>query len=261
MTSSQCRKQAKQRLKGNYSEGFFVTAIVLAAFIIYKTADTVQSAMILYNNGGAADSLFQSRDIWDFLMKAALALLCFVLTSPLITGGVWWYYQTARGSDNRNILKLYAGFKLNVRAIRLYMTIWFLSMLSLLPSGVCFAGAYELFSELPEMNDQPLILFVTIQVFVLGIALSGLYLRCVTAFLPAPFIFISRPDKGVFSVLKMSARIMKGSKTEALKLIMIYLAMMLPIVTVPFVLPKAVMSLSVFSCDRMGVEMLGEAGV
>ena len=258
MTSSQCRKQAKERLKGNYSEGFFVTAIVLAAFVIFKTADIAQSAVILYNNGGDAESLFHSRDIWDIAMKAALALLCFVLTSPLITGGVWWYYQTARGCDNRSILKLYTGFKLNVRAIRLYMTIWFLSMLSLLPSGICFASAYELFLHLPEMNDQPLMLFITIQVFVLGIALIGLYLRCITAFLPAPFIFISQPDRGVFAVLKMSVRIMKGSKIQALKLILTYIMLMLPIVTVPFVLPKAVMSVSVFSCDRMGVEMSGE---
>ena len=261
MTSSQCRKQAKERLKGSYSEGFFVTAIVLAAFIIFKIADTVQSAVILYNNGGNAESLFVSRGIWDFTMKAALSFLCFVLTSPLITGGVWWYFQTARGGDNRSILKLYTGFKLNVRAIRLYMSIWFLSMLSLLPSGICFAGAYELFSYLPKAEDQPFMLFITIQVFVLGIALLGLYLRCVTALLPAPFIFISQPDRGVFSVLKMSSNIMRGSKTEALKLILIYIVMMLPIVTVPFVLPKAVMSLSVFSCDRMGVEVSGETGI
>ena len=261
MTAHECRKQAGRRLAGNYSEGFFVTAIVLAAYVIYKTADAVQSAMILYNNDGRTEALFFSHDLWNISMRAALAVLCFIITSPLITGGVWWYYQTAQGNDNRSILKLYTGFKLNVKAIRLYMSIWLLSLMSLLPSGICFLGAYELFLQLPGMQEQPLMMFIDIQLLVLGGVLTALYLRCVTAFIPAPFVFISKPDRGIFQVLRMSVRIMKGSKLEAVKMIFLYLLLMLPIVTIPFVLPKAVMSLSVFACDRMGVSVRDENGV
>ena len=51
--------------------------------------------------------------------------------SPLITGGLWWFYQTVSGGDNRSILKLYTGFKLNMRAAFLYGIMWILSMISL----------------------------------------------------------------------------------------------------------------------------------
>jgi hypothetical protein len=59
----------------------------------------------------------------------------------------------------------------------------------------------------------------------------------------------------VFKILRMSGKKIYGYKLSALKLILTYIPVMLPVVTIPFVLPKAVMSVSVFACDRIGEEV------
>ena len=253
MSVYQCRKTASQRLSGCYSEGFFVVMIFLAAFLIYKLLDIAQSAFILYNHNGEPHSLFYSSVPWELLMKAAFSLLAFAALSPLITGGIWWFFQTAGGGDNRSILKLYTGFKLNVKAMRLYSAMWLVGTLSLLPTGVCFTAAYRLFDRAALSEDRPLLLFISLQVFMAGVFLIGLCLKSLSAYILAPFIFINRPETGIVKTMRLSRRIMYGSELEVLKLMGLCLLPMLPLVTVPFVLPKAMMSLSVFACDRMKI--------
>lgn len=109
--------------------------------------------------------------------------------SPLITGGLWWFYQTVSGGDNRSILKLYTGFKLNMRAAFLYGIMWILSMISLLPSGFCWLFAYKLFHAVPDFSNQAVILFAVLQLFMAGVFLLGLYLKCLLTFILSPFIF------------------------------------------------------------------------
>ncbi|MDE5917675.1 MAG: hypothetical protein K2G62_06085, partial [Oscillospiraceae bacterium] len=66
----------------------------------------------------------------------------------------------------------------------------------------------------------------------------------------APFLFIMRPDTGAFRSVRMSRRLKKGRKSEFVKLILCYVPAMLPIVTIPFVLPKAVMSAALFISEE-----------
>lgn len=254
MNTSVYRHKAKEFLKGRYGEGFFVVSVCIVVYLIFKAFDIAGAGFILYNNNADVFGLFRSRNIIEISIKIIRYILCFILMSPLITGGLWWFYQTVSGGDNRSILKLYTGFKLNLRAAFLYGTMWILSMISLLPSGFCWMFAYKLFYAAPDFSNQAAVLFAVLQLFMAGIFLLGLYMKCLLTFILSPFIFIKRPDTGTFKVMNISRKKMYGVKLDILKMILAYIPAMLPLLTIPFILPKAVMAVSVFAEERLREE-------
>ncbi|MBQ8435241.1 MAG: hypothetical protein IJX24_04455 [Oscillospiraceae bacterium] len=258
MSTYECRKKAKSVLKGCYSEGVFVVMVYIVMYLIFKLSDIAKIAVILYNSNINISELFVTSDISSMLIKYISAIIVFVVMTPLLTGGLWWFYQTACGSDNKNILKLYTGVRLNIRAAALYALIWFIMLLSLIPTGVCWSAAAFLLESVSEYHNHAIVLFICLQLFMAGVFLLGLYLKAVTGTILAPFIFIRNPDMNAFKILALSGKKIYGSKLECLKLIMTYIPAMLPIVTIPFVLPKLLMSLAVFACDRIGEENWGD---
>ncbi len=252
MTTTECRKKAGIILKGKYFEGIFVIMVLVVIYLIFKTIDIVKIGALLYNNNINILALYQTNSILDIFVKYLFGILAFAVMTPLITGGLWWFYQTANGEDNKNILKLYTGFKLNIRAFGLYTVMWILSTVSLLPTGLCWAVAGYIFDVVSEYPNQSIVLFISLQVFMFGVFFIGLYLKCISSIILAPFIFIKNPDRNIFKILNMARKKIYGSKLECIQLILTYILPMLPIVTIPFILPKAVMSFSVFACDRIG---------
>jgi len=86
--------------------------------------------------------------------------------------------------------------------------------------------------------------------FAAGVFLLGLYIYAAVSAAAAPFLFIMHPDTGAFSSVRMSRKLMKGRKSEFVKLILCYVPAMLPLVTIPFVLPRAVMSAALFISEE-----------
>lgn len=251
MKISYYKTSAGEKLSGRYCEGFFVVSVCILVYLIFKALDIAGTGAVLYENNFNVAGLYLSGDVMTAVVKILRYLICFAVISPLVTGGIWWFYQTAADEDNRSILKLYTGFRLNIRAALIYGMMWLMGMLSLLPSGMCWLYAYRMFAEIPQKTDQSLALFLSVQTAVLGIALLGIYLRCVLSFILSPFIFINQPDMGTFRVLRESVRKMKGAKLDFLALVLSYLPFMIPVVTIPFILPKAVMSAAVFARERI----------
>lgn len=252
MTTSEYRKKAGMILKKHYSEGVFVVMIFLIVYIFINIWDAAQIAFILYNNNSDTSGLFSSGSIWEAILKVLSAMLSLAVLTPILTGGLWWFYQTACGNDNMNILKLYTGFKLNLRALLLYAVMWVLSMLSLLPTGICWSAASYLFNTVSQYTNQAVVLFIVLQIFMLGVFLIGLYIKCILSMIFAPFVFINHPDMNIFKIIHKSRKIIYGSKLECLKLILTYIPAMLPIITIPFILPRTVMAMSVMAQDKIG---------
>lgn len=251
MSTYECRKKAGEILKGRYAESIFVVMVCITVYLIFKIYDIVKIIIMLYNNTDATQ-LFITSELSHIALKYFSGVILFAVMTPLLTGGLWWFYQTACGYDNKSILKLYTGFKLNFRAGILYLIIWLVTMLSFLPTGVCWAASWYLFGIVSQFNNQTVVLFICLQLFMMGLFLTGLYFRTLSTVILSPFIFLKNPDMNVFRILNISRKTVYGSKLSALKLIVTYALQMLPIITIPFVLPKAIMSVSVFACDRIG---------
>lgn len=237
MKLSEYHSSAKAFLKGRYGEAFVVTAVYLFVTLTFRMA--VMLAVYTFNDG-----------IYPLVAEAVLTVLCFIITVPLLTGGVWWFYQTVSGGDNRNLLKLYSGGRLNRRAALLYIFMWVKGVVSLFPTALCWAAAYILIYGKFGLGAE-IAVFSAFQLVMLGVVLTALFASGLLSTVLAPFIFISRPDMNPFRVMRWSGRLMKGHKLEFIRLILKYLVFMLPLVTIPFVLPSSVMAVSVFANERL----------
>lgn len=233
MKISEYRKAASQCLKGRRSEAFVVTAICLFVFLTFRSA-AMLTAYLVGN--------MQYFPIID----TGITVLCFLFMTPLITGGFWWFYRTASGEDNSGLLKLYSGFRLNGRAALVYALMWSKGLFSLFPSAICFTAAYILLYGNTGLNGD-LAIFVIFQLVMLGILLIIFYLNSLISMVLAPFLFISHPDRNPFGVVRESAKLMKGNKLRFAGLILGYIPIMLPVVTIPFVMPSLIMSAAVFA--------------
>lgn len=247
MKISEYRHIAKKNLKGCYCEAFIVTALCLFVFLSFKAADLLRA----YFMSGYSGSIIYA------LIKMAVALICFLLITPLLTGGFWWFFQTACGEDNRSLLKLYSGFRLNCRAALLYAAMWIKSFFSLFPTAFCWTAAYVLLYGNTGLSESVTV-FAAFQLFMLGIVLILLYFRTAASMALAPFMFISHPDKNPLRVLRESSVCMRGKKLEFIKLIFSFVPYMLPVVTIPFVIPSAVMAAAVFAQKNSGGDTIRE---
>lgn len=149
MKISEYRHIARKNLKGCYCEAFIVTALCLFVYLSFKAAELLMA----YFWSGYAGSLISG------LLKAAVTAFCFLLTTPLLTGGFWWFFQTACGEDNRSLLKLYSGFRLNCRAALLYAAMWIKAFFLFFrrpsagrPLMFCFTGIQVLANRLPYLR-------------------------------------------------------------------------------------------------------------
>lgn len=237
MKISEYRNIAGSYLKGRYGEAFIVTALCLFVFITFKAVGIA----VMYIVGNMP---------FFPIVEAAGTLFFFLIMTPLLTGGFWWFFQTACSEDNKNLLKLYSGFRLNRRAALLYALMWIKSFLSLFPSAICWTATY-VFLYGKTGIDSVYALFAAFQFFMLGVVFLGLYFSTFASMALAPFIFISHPDKNPFRVLRESSKIMKGRKFKFIRLILSFLPIMIFVVTIPFVMPSAVMSTAVFAKESI----------
>lgn len=250
MSIKECRKKSKEILKGKYAEGFVVSFALISVLLMFKTIDLMLASAAVYAGGSGLAELISGGGIAGAALSILRHFLCFAITVPVLTGGLWWYFQTALGKDNKNILKVYSGFRLNIRAAAVYAIMWARGFISLIPTGLCWAGAWISFGYACTEQNQGIWLFITVQMFAAGVFLLGLYIYATVSAAAAPFLFIMRPDTGAFRSVRMSRRLMKGRKSEFVKLILCYVPSMLPIVTIPFVLPRAVMSAALFISEE-----------
>lgn len=235
MKISDYRKISGAYLKGRYGEAFVVTAACLFVFLTFKTAE----ALAIY----AISDAKLSR-----IADAAITILRFIIMTPLITGGIWWFFRTVCGEDNSSLLKLYSGLRLNSRAALLYALMWSKGFFSLFPTAICFTVTYALLYGRIGLNGDVTV-FAAFQSAMLGTVLIFLYFNALASMALAPFLFIDRPDSNPFGVIRRSSKLMKGHKLRFFGLLIGYIPVMLPIVTIPFVMPSAVMSAAAFAKD------------
>ena len=102
MKISEYRHIARKNLKGCYCEAFIVTALCLFVYLSFKAAELLMA----YFWSGYAGSLISG------LLKAAVTALCFLLTTPFLTGGFRVSSELPRGIALRRYVdkKLFFSF-------------------------------------------------------------------------------------------------------------------------------------------------------
>ena len=110
---------------------------------------------------------------------------------------------------------------------------------------LCLFGAYQLGQTAAHRTEGAPYLFWAVQLLVLGVlCLLGWIYVCLGLWC-VPFVCFARPELPPWKVPVAAMQIMHGGRRELLALLGWYALQMLPLVTIPWVLPKAVLSVTV----------------
>ena len=121
---------------------------------------------------------------------------------------------------------------------------------------LCLFGAYQLGKAGAAHTESAPYLFAAVQLLVLGtLCLLGWCYVCLGLWC-VPFVCFARPELPAWKVPLAAMRAMHGGRKELLALLGWYGLQMLPVVTIPWVLPQAVLSVTVF-CN-LRVQMTAE---
>ncbi|MFR0950968.1 MAG: hypothetical protein ACLSFT_10795 [Ruminococcus callidus] len=117
------------------------------------------------------------------------------------------------------------------------------TLLRTLLQTVTLSCSYQL---KPPLTAPKVLLFWAVQLLVLGVlCLLGWVYVCLGLWC-VPFVCFARPELPPWKVPAAAMQIMHGGRRELLALLGWYALQMLPLVTIPWVLPKAVLSVTVF---------------
>ncbi|NLK70152.1 MAG: hypothetical protein GX286_01760 [Clostridiales bacterium] len=249
MNIREIKHEARLVLKERYWEAFVVVFACFGLYMLFKLVEIVVCTVLIYNKTIDISQLFYGGDtIWN-VFKTMYSVFLFAAMVPVITGAVWWFSQAANRNEfsSDSVIQLYTCFKVNSRAILVYGLMWIIQFLSLIPSFIMLLGAYLIIEYYNISSD---ILYLAVQLIILSVASLALYIRATLSLILAPYIFIRHPMDNPFSIISISFRLMKGRKMQVLKLLLSYIGylfLMALIVTIPFVVPEIMMSVTIFA--------------
>ena len=126
-----------------------------------------------------------------------------------------------------------------------------LRWLLLTPCATLGILAYFALQKSMAMTESGILLFCAVQAITFLIWTVVFCIRFTVGLLAVPFLYLENPEISVFHAVRQSEKMLAGHHGTLFLLLLEYLPLMLPIVTIPFVLPKVVTEVTLFLQIRM----------
>lgn len=111
---------------------------------------------------------------------------------------------------------------------------------------VCFFGAYRMWETAAQHRESAPWLFGAVQLAVLGMVCFCVWSYVSLGLCCVPFVWFSKPELPLWRIPLCAMAVMRGGRRELLGILAWYTVQMLPIVTIPWVLPRAGVAVTVF---------------
>lgn len=222
--------EAKRYLQGRWGEAFAAVGCCLLIWLVLHLAELLL--------------LLVQPSLPRGLILAGRILLGFVLTVPFLTGAFWWFRQAADGERNAigTIRRLYTSKSLCLRAAVLFGWMWVVLLVPAFFMVGFGAAALRLFQTALTVLHPFWYLFAALQCAAGSLVLFGAWLWLLSGIFPAPLLFMRTPEKSPFALLRDSLHYMEGQRSVLAGLLLSMLPLFLPMITIPFALPRFCMS-------------------
>ncbi len=116
---------------------------------------------------------------------------------------------------------------------------------------LCLFGAYRLAFAGTQHADAAPWLFGAVQFVVLAVLCLIICIYIGLGLLCAPFVYFADPSHPLWKIPRAAMRAMYDARKELLLMLLWYGLLMMPLVTIPWILPRACTSLAVFFSIRV----------
>ena len=227
---------SRKLLKGRRTVTALVCILPLAAEVSFRLAEACFYSLMLYFGGAPPMELFTSTDPLQLSVTAGAAAARWLAAAPLT-------YMAAQRlcelcDESRSRFTPLTDILVSRRCVRrsLAALLWTKCAEVLLLAPAAFFGitAYSLFISSRDAGGM----FMTVHAMSLTAVSLGVWLSAKLTFAAVPYLLAEFPDMSAFRAVLFSVKFMRGRKNILLRLIVLYLPAMLPVVTIPFVLPE-----------------------
>ncbi len=209
-------------------------------------------AWLLMNSGHmSSETLFlRGTPLW-LAFTLLWMLLRFCVMTPVRCAGA--SYITVRlGLADDNAAKVFFPDTLSyIRGLYFFACMSVCRFLTLLPCMAGFSGAHLCFSAGAAEADSGVLLFAAAQCLCLGIAGAVHYCKYCIETAAVPFLYLAEPQISPFTAISRSRHMLDGHRAELLVLVLGYVPLALPVVTIPFLLPYMMTNYVLFLQIRM----------
>ncbi len=236
----------RRSLHGNYRRALAVSLSYGTAWLVLKLIPWLLAGILIANGTLTQRSLLLGSPGRWVMFSMLWAFLRFCLLLPLRCRTCAWFTALS-GLERRCRRKcFFPDAAAYLQAIRYFGCVALLRLFAMLPLALGVLGTILAFRYSLEAADAGLPLFAAVQCLLLSAAGLVYYLRFQIGIAAVPFLFLEQPDGSPFAAVRSALRMLHGRQAQLLLLILGYLPAVLPVVTIPCLLPHLLTSTTLF---------------
>lgn len=227
-------------LKGKRTLAFLIALMPVGAELLFRLTETAVCSVILYYTGMKPLGLFTGENLVQQLTSLACTALRLMTLAPLSYATALWFSRLCDGDTGRKSLRLTRVIlspKIYGRSFTALLISKAVSFVFLIPATLFGGITFTLISESLSGSGE-LRLMITVHATVMTLFSLFLWLRAKLTLIAVPFLLVRFPQRGALRVTRDAFRFMQGRRITLIKILLRYVPMMLPIVTIPVLLPK-----------------------
>ncbi len=227
-------------LKGSRMNAMLIVLAVLSAEVFFRIAEAALYSLMLYFGTIKPAELFTDKNLLQYLISAVFTTLRYIAAAPLIFTAACRFTGICTGNAKLKRTPL-STVLLSRRLYRRSLASLIYSKLAgvifMLPAAFFGHTTFSLISD-GASGNSPTSLFMSVHAGVMTLLSVGLWIWAKLSLMTVPFLMVYFPERKVFSIAVHSIGFMKGRRAVMVKLFAYYSLRMLPIVTIPAVLPE-----------------------
>lgn len=236
MKLNQIREYSKKSLKGRRAEAFMISLCIPAVIVFFRLIELCTASVILYIYDLSPMKLFYGSEIMWTIFDIICVFFKTILLSGIMAMVIKYFSELLdiKLKEQKSTLLFRKNFILG-------LTVKLLSLIFLLPSVLFgYLSAKLILSKNGES------VFLMIHTLTLMIISVFIWIWVILGFTALPFLTARESGKEVLKLIPVSFRIIKGSRSGLLKIILFYM----PTFLIPFLflytLPEFFSSLTLY---------------
>lgn len=241
-------------LIGVRMRALLVSLMFVGTEFVFRLAEAALYSIILYFEDMKPIGLFTGDSSIQKVSAAVCMILRYLATAPLIYACVYWFAELCSDNSEHSTTQLsniILNKKLYGRSLTALIFSKVIGFAFLIPTAFFGATAISLVQS-SVGNSADARLFMAMHASVMTLASVVLWIWAKIAMITLPFLLIKFPKRSVFSCIRDSFSFVRGRRSIIVKLFLLYVPLMLPVVTIPWILPKLFSSVAL--CISIGLK-------
>ncbi len=231
-------------LKGKRTKAVFICLMYPAVELFFRLAEAAVCCILLYAGVVSPAGLFTGECLFQQIAVAVLTVLRILTVPTLIYACAYWFVQVCSEKKHiRPLSRIILSGQIYRKSLAALLISKAVSFISLLPAVFFGASAYSIIrSGIGSAGE--LRLFMAVHAASLTLVSLFIWLRIKLALLTVPFLMVQFPEKNIFRLIFSAFRFVRGRCMMLFRIILHFGLPMLPVITIPLLLPHLVASLS-----------------